>query len=253
MASPPLEDDDSPPPYVVGNHNDAGEILQPVILVLTGHFIRAQSVGGTPLYELSRDIRTSSTSEAQLAQVSLERLIHNVRVSANGTPRVLHRNRHIFELKHLPPVISTGFPYCLEATSRHALGNLALKSPSFPRSTFKIVRINEEKGDGLPKGYKARKESLKGGEMIFEIVRKRGHYEWMSPEGNRIAVEDETDGNHRLIVTAPVMRRTMDAMMGSWCLRIWRDSIKSNHQPRKPPRVKFFQGGGEQRDMTGWC
>ncbi|XDG03738.1 hypothetical protein ABKA04_003353 [Annulohypoxylon sp. FPYF3050] len=78
MASPPLDDDD-PPPYVVGNHNDAGEILQPVILVLTGHFIRAQTVDGTPLYELSRDIRTSSTSEAQLAQVSLERLIHNVR------------------------------------------------------------------------------------------------------------------------------------------------------------------------------
>ncbi|KAI0880100.1 uncharacterized protein GGS22DRAFT_175883 [Annulohypoxylon maeteangense] len=231
MASSPLEDDD-PPPYVVGNRNDAGEILQPAILVLTGHFIRAQTVDGTPLYELSRDIQASSTTEAQLAQVSLERLIHNVRVSANGTPRVLHRTRHIFELKHLPPVISTGFPYCLDAASRHALGNLALKCPSFPRSTFKVVRINEETGDGLPKGYKARKESLKEGETIFEIHKKRGHYEWMSPEGSRIAVEDETEDHHRLIVTAPVMRKMMDAMIGSWCLRIWRDSMKSNHQPR---------------------
>ncbi|KAI1412308.1 hypothetical protein F5Y13DRAFT_45906 [Hypoxylon sp. FL1857] len=232
MATSYLEDDD-PPPYIAANHNDADEIVQPVILILAGHFIRAQTADGTPLYELSRDIRATSTSEARLAQVSLERLIHNVRVSASGMPRTSHRSRHIFELKHLPRVISTGYPYCLDAMSRHTIGNLALKSASFPRSGFKIVKIQPEKEDGFPKGYRARRESLKEGEMLFEVVKKRGHYEWMHPEGNRIAVDDETEGQLRLVVTAPVTRKTMDAMIGGWCLRIWRDSIKSNNEPRK--------------------
>ncbi|KAI1139908.1 hypothetical protein F5Y05DRAFT_412087 [Hypoxylon sp. FL0543] len=232
MATSALEGDD-PPPYIAGSYNDAEEIVQPVILVLTGHYIRAQTADGTPLYELSRDIGGCSTSEARLAQVSLERLIHNVRASANGMPRVSHRSRHIFELKHLPPVISTGYPYCLDAVSRHAIGNLALKSASFPRSGFRIVKIQPEKEDGFPKGYRARRESLKQGETIFEIVKKRGHYEWMHPDGNRIAVDDDTGGQHRLIVTAPLTRKTMDAMIGGWCLRIWRDSIKSNNEPRK--------------------
>ncbi|OTA88611.1 hypothetical protein M434DRAFT_122528 [Hypoxylon sp. CO27-5] len=225
-----LEGDD-PPPYVPVN--DAEEIVQPVILLLVGHFIRAHTVDGTPLYELSRDIQASSTSEALLSQVSLERLIHNVRVSASGMPRVSHRSRHIFELKHLPPVISTGYPYCLDAMSRHSIGNLALKSASFPRSGFKIVKIQPEKQDGFPKGYRARRESLKEGEMLFDVVKKRGHYEWMHPDGNRIAVDDKTDDQHRLVVTAPVTRKTMDAMIGGWCLRIWRDSIKSKNEPHK--------------------
>ncbi|KAI0843609.1 hypothetical protein F5Y06DRAFT_7453 [Hypoxylon sp. FL0890] len=232
MATSPLEADD-PPPYIAGSCNEAEEIVQPVILVLAGHYIRAQTADGTPLYELSRDVRASSTSEALLAQVSLERLIHNVRVSASGMPRVSQRSKHIFELKHLPSVISTGYPYCLDAMSRQTIGNLALKSASFPRSGFKIVKIQPGKQDGFPKGYRARRESLKEGEMIFEILKKRGHYEWMHPDGNRIAVDDDTDGQHRLIVTAPVTRKTMDAMIGGWCLRIWRDSIKSNNEPGK--------------------
>lgn len=227
--------DESPPPYITGSHNEAEEVVQPVILILTGYFIRAQSADGTPLYELSRDVRHSSTSEAQLAQVSLGRLIHNVRVTANGTPRTSQRNRHIFELKHLPSVISTGYPYCLDSVSRSTVGNLALKSASFPRQGFKIVKIKPEKEDGFPKGYRARRESLKESELMFEILKKSGRYEWMSPEGNRIAVEDETEEDQaRLIVTAPVTRKTMDAMIGSWCLRIWRDSIKSTNEPRSP-------------------
>ncbi|KAI1106381.1 hypothetical protein F4804DRAFT_41566 [Jackrogersella minutella] len=231
MASSSLEDQD-PPPYVAGSHTDSDDILQPIILILTGQFVRPQTVAGTPLYELSRDIRTSSTSATQLAQVSLERLIHNVRVSYDGTPRVTQRSRHIFELKHLPPVMSTEFTYCLDAMSRHAMGNLALKTFSFPRSGFKIVKIRPEDEYAFPKGYNARQESLKEGELIFEVFKKSGHFKWMSPQGNLLAIEDKSEDHHRLVVTVPVTRRTMDAMIASWCLRLWRDTIKSNYQPR---------------------
>ncbi|OTA98800.1 hypothetical protein M426DRAFT_325699 [Hypoxylon sp. CI-4A] len=218
-----------PPPYIAGGQNDAEEVLQPGILILNGHFVRAQTFDGTPLYELSRDVRESASGEARLAQLSLHRVVHNMRVNADGTTRASQRNKHIFELKHLPPLLSTGYPYCLDAMSRTAMGNLALKSASFPRSGFKIVKVKPEKEDGFPKGYKARRESLKEGDLVFDVVKKRDHYEWMLTEGNRVAVEDKTEDElHRLVITAPLTRKTMDAMIASWCLRIWRDSIKNN-------------------------
>ncbi|KAI1381239.1 hypothetical protein F4677DRAFT_119973 [Hypoxylon crocopeplum] len=229
-SSPPPGE--NPPPYITGNPGNPEEVVQPVILVLAGQFIRAQTSDGPPLYELSRDVSRASISEAHLAQVSLERLIHNVRVNANGTPRVKQHNRHIFELKHLPPVISTGFPYCLDAMSRSAVGNLALKTTSFPRSGFKVVKIKPEKEDGFPKGYRARKESLKEVEDIFDVRKRRGHYEWVRTGEQRIAIEDKTGDEHKLILISAVTRRTMDALIGSWCLRIWHDSIKSHHGPR---------------------
>ncbi|KAI0385530.1 hypothetical protein F5Y04DRAFT_187292 [Hypomontagnella monticulosa] len=241
MATSPI-DEDGPPPYVTENHNEAEELVQPVILVLVGQSIRAQTADGTPMYELSRDIQRTSTSEGWLAQVSLERLVHSVRVSANGNARVSHRNKHIFDLKHLPPVLSTGYPYCLDAISRNTMGNLALKPASFPRSGFKVVRIKPEKEDGFPKGYHARRESLKEGDVIFEVVKKRNHYEWVQSDGDRIALEDEAEDEHRLIVTTPVTRKMMDAMIGSWCLKVWRDSIKSNSDPMKSVRKEVRSG-----------
>ncbi|KAI1780753.1 hypothetical protein F4818DRAFT_396731 [Hypoxylon cercidicola] len=233
-TSSPPPGADHPPPYVTGRRNDAEDIIQPVILIHVGHYVRAHAVDGPPLYQLSRDVRHASTSEAQLAQVSLERLVHSVRVGADGAPRTTQRGRHIFELKHLPSVLSTAFPYCLDAASRGALGNLALKSASFPRpGPLRVVRIKPERRrpDAFPKGYKARRESLREAELVFEVVRKQGRYEWMSPEGTRLAVEDEAEDGElaRLVVMAPVTRQTMDAMVGSWCLRMWRASIKSAH------------------------
>ncbi|KAI1081393.1 hypothetical protein F5B20DRAFT_579256 [Whalleya microplaca] len=227
-VSPHGED---PPPYIPPSHNEAEELLQPVILILSERFIRIQSVNSTPLYELSRDIRRSSGCEAQ---VSLDRLIHSVRTNADGTPRVTHRNRHIFDLKHMPPILSKGFPYCLDAISRTSMGNLALKTTSFPRPGFKVMKIEPERGDGFPKGYTARRKSLKEVELIFEVLRKQGHFEWLSPDGNRIAVEEEIEGQYKLIVMSPVPRKIMDAMVGSWCLRIWRDNSKVDDEPWKP-------------------
>lgn len=257
MATSPPPGADHPPPYATGRRNDAEDIIQPVILIHVGHFIRAQTLDGPALYQLSRDVRHSSTGEAQLAQVSLERLVHTVRVSSDGTPRASQRGRHIFELKHLPSVLSTGFPYCLDAASRGALGNLALRSASSfpPRSggSLKVVKVRpeakrgNERDDAFPKGYKARRESLREAELVFEVARKKQgqrYYEWTGPDGARLAVEDETEDGQlaRLVVMAPVTRKTMDAIVGSWCLRMWRDSIKSARSPENAFKTEVRSG-----------
>ncbi|KAI2611339.1 uncharacterized protein GGS25DRAFT_191451 [Hypoxylon fragiforme] len=219
---PPFPD---PPPYIPGTRNDADEVVQPVILVLAGHFVRAQTSDGSPLYELSRDICNSELGTSQLSQVSFNRIISNVRLTADGAPRVHNRHKHVSELKYLPPVLSTGFSYCLDAMSRHAMGNLALKTASFPRSGLKIVRIKPESGSSQS-GSRALKESPKEVQDVFDVRKKRGHYEWIQSGEDRIAFEEEAEGLHKLIVTSPLKRKTIDALVGSWCLRIWHDSLE---------------------------
>ncbi|RYP51366.1 hypothetical protein DL768_003294 [Monosporascus sp. mg162] len=216
---------ENPPPYITANQNDADEVVQPVILVLTGQRICAQASGMTPLYELSQDIRQPSHGESK---ASFSRVTWNVRTNADGTPRVTQRNRHIFDLKHLPSLLLKGFPYCLDPVSRSAAGKLGLKTLSFPRSGFKMVRLEPEKGDGLPKGYKAVRRSDREVGTMFEIRKKHGHYEWIGPDGRRLAVEDDVADERKLIVTAPTNRGTVDAMVASWSLRIWHNCIESN-------------------------
>ncbi|RYP20617.1 hypothetical protein DL765_002688 [Monosporascus sp. GIB2] len=214
-----------PPPYITANQNDAEEVVQPVILVLRGQHICAQASGMTPLYELSQDIRQPSHGESK---ASLSRVTWKVRTNADGTPRVTQRNRHIFDLKHLPSLLSKGFPYCLDPVMQSTAGNLGLKTLSFPRSGFKMVQLEPKKGEGLPKGYKAMRRSDREAGTMFEIRKKRGHYEWIGPDGRRLAVEDDVADERKLIVTAPTSRAIADAMVASWTLRIWHNCIESN-------------------------
>ncbi|KAI0181730.1 hypothetical protein GGR52DRAFT_584226 [Hypoxylon sp. FL1284] len=240
-----------PPPYAAGGssttrRNDAEDVVQPVILIHAGQYVRARTAGGAALYQLSRDVRRSATSESQLAQVTLERLVHVVR---GGGRAPQQRARAVFELTHTPSVLATGFPYSLEPASRSALGRLALRGPAGASALalpgtdaaagLRVVRIRPEaarprRDDQFPKGYRARRGSLfREAELVFDVARTRGRYEWRGADGARLAVEDLTDDGElaRLVLLAPVTRRVLDAMVASWCLRMWRASIRSDHSP----------------------
>ncbi|KAI1342571.1 hypothetical protein F5Y15DRAFT_309071 [Xylariaceae sp. FL0016] len=222
-ASP--EESGDPPPYAFRTRDGRDEVLPPVILVLDGTVIRAQSAGTRPLFELSRDIIDGSSGVT--TPILLKRLIYKVRTTRNGTPREAQRGQPLFQLQHLGRVLSKGYPWCLEATSRSSVGNLALKTVALHRSRLKVVRTASVEGHGLPKGYVARRKSLKDAELVFDIVEKENRYEWSNGEGERVAVEDCFDGRCRLLVLAPLTRQTMDALVGSWCLRLWRATEES--------------------------
>ncbi|RYO82424.1 hypothetical protein DL766_007782 [Monosporascus sp. MC13-8B] len=216
---------ENPPPYITANQSEADEVVQPVILVLREQCICAQTSGMTTLYELSQDIRQPSHGEYK---ASFSRVTRKVRTNADGTPLVTQRNRHIFDLKHLPSILSKGFPYCLDPVTQSTAGNLGLKTLCFPRSGFRIVRLEHEKGEGLPKGYKAMRRSDREVGTMFEIRKKHGYYEWIGPDGRRLAVEDDVADERKLIVTAPTSRAIADAMVASWSLRIWHNCIELN-------------------------
>ena len=226
-SPPPPEAESAPPPYISANQIVAeDEVVQPTILVISQHFIRAQSSVGAVLYELSQDITQSSDGESK---ASLSRVVRGVRMSASGAPRATQRSRHIYDLKRLPSLLANGFPYCLDATSRSAAaaGHLGLKTTSFPRTGAKILRMESDKAGGsFPKGYKARRETAKHNGSMFELRKAHDHYEWIDSEGHRIAVEDHTTDYFQLIVTTPLSRPVIDALVASWCLKIWHDRIE---------------------------
>jgi hypothetical protein len=218
-----------PPPYSVKERYDGSDMVEAVILVLGKTFIHAECAANVPLYQLSRDLGGLGDTELSVAVSSL---YHKVRVDSDGTPHLRRRTRHIFDLKHLPPAISPNFTYCLDWTARKAADSyLALKTPSgFHRGGgLKLVRTKPKKEDGFPKGYHARRRSVKEVGQVFEVQSRDGALVWADAKGKAVAVENHDDGQQKLMVVAPLSRETLDALVGGWCLRIWHDLVKAKH------------------------
>jgi hypothetical protein len=62
---------------------------------------------------------------------------------------------------------------------------------------------------------------VKDAKPLFEISFKNNIYEWTDGDGNTVAVEDEGDDQHRLIVSVSLLRETLDALVALWCCRVW--------------------------------
>ncbi|KAK7936670.1 uncharacterized protein PG986_015108 [Apiospora aurea] len=251
-------DDDEllhPPAYydaegrsIVGNNNahEEDDLLPPVILIMCGRFVHPESARASPLYELSQDVdRLSSAYSTH----TLERLEHGVAITARNVPRITRRRRKVYNLKHVSPALSPNFPFQAEALSRQSMGNLGLcrrsgaaglHVPYFQtgEGTSRVVLLKERSdgGAGLPKGYNAfRHAEMEAGE-VFEFQQRRrqkkklvsaaamGSMNGPWRTGGRLAIEDDADGQHKLVVTSAVTRQTMDALVACWCLRLWRNN-----------------------------
>ncbi|KAI0864629.1 hypothetical protein F4860DRAFT_510962 [Xylaria cubensis] len=122
------------------------------------------------------------------------RLIHSESASSPVLYE-LDRNRHIFNLE-CPHAITSTSPYTffLTSVSRKTLGNVGLKKTSVPRLGFKVMQINRSGED----------------EELFEITRKDGRYEWWDTEARRIAIEDNANGQLKMIITTALPRQQAD-------------------------------------------
>ncbi|KAI1498315.1 hypothetical protein F5X99DRAFT_393974 [Biscogniauxia marginata] len=202
-----------PPPYDDGDQDTTNDVLQPVILVLVGHFIHSESVNSAPLYEMSRGVSSLSHTDQSVTFLRLE---HSVKIDRGGNPRVTRRDRHIFDLKHPPNAISTSrYPFFLKSVSKRTLGNVGLKKSHISRHGFKALQLSRTGNDD---------------NILFEIKQKNKKFEWIDFNGRPIAVEDEADDQYRLVVTARLQRETMDALVAMWCLRLWYDSAEEKEE-----------------------
>lgn len=247
MAAPAafLPNIETPPSY-----DEVIDICEPTILILAGQSIHAESADSAPLYQLNRGIATLTHATQN---VEFQRVQYIVKTRSSGEPAVKPRQRHVYNLKHKHQVPggldswpSESPNYYIESvssTTREA-GTLGLKKSRFPgRKQWRVLAVDlsgqHSKNDfGLP-------TFVKDAKPVFEINHKKAGYEWTDGEGKAVAVEDEGDDTHRLIVTASLPRKTLDALVALWCCRMWQysaDNTERIHQGMQGRKCNLGNG-----------
>ncbi|RYO84430.1 hypothetical protein DL762_005657 [Monosporascus cannonballus] len=212
---------DEPPPYEMDDGNVSDGIVQPVILVLAGQSIHAESSESAPLYEVNRGV--SSLSHVDTA-VEFSRVEHNVRTNPDGTPLIKQRGRHLYNLVQVKDVMAwkaTGL-FHLQSVSRRTMGSFGLKRSSrLRKGDFKLARMISKKNDLNGPSFED------GGRYLFEVKRKGSRCQWTNSYGSPIAIEDVNNSQHVLVITAALSREQADVLVATWCLRLWYDSAEN--------------------------
>ncbi|KAK3943803.1 hypothetical protein QBC46DRAFT_338148 [Diplogelasinospora grovesii] len=246
---------------------DGNEILSPTILVLYKQSIHAESPSSGPvLYQLNRGITgpTHATSEVEFSRV--ERTLKAD--TGTGEPvAIKSRVRHIYNIKYDKDAGPGRFgpQFFIRSVSRRTVGDLALRRSSrlfrgekwkalpvhvdgtyglasFQRDREAIFEVRHRKGQryqwvegaGSEGGSRSRSGSVGGGiggDTGNTGANTGGNTGGKSGKGDgkgAIAVEDEGEDQHRLIVTASLKRETMDALVALWCCRIWEYEVRHN-------------------------
>jgi len=221
----------SPPSYTEAV-SDAADDLQPVILVLAGQSIHAESDQTVHLYEVNRGIAHlgPSTSVVEFARIE--------RSSSAGGPRAKQRSRHIYNLHHVqsPTRVPSArrAEYFIQAVAAPArrLGHLGLKQAR---------TLADDRWTALPVDMKGwteldRPPFVADAGAVFEAQLRQGGCKWVDGDGRDVAMEYDSDRERRLLVTASLQRETLDALVALWCCRVWQGSV--DQQRALPPVVQ---------------
>jgi hypothetical protein len=171
----------------------------------------------TPLYRLSRTVTAVTQSSSS---IRFERITPADKTSEEGT------HNHLFYLVHPQ---NARFrrdvpPYYITSATRTAgmLGNIRLGSSS--SSSTKSL-LSKEAKVLLSPGRSAEDDALfaeeEEEEVIFTVKNKwmgGGRTNWLDARGRDLAYEDGT----QLVITREMDVDVRDALVATWCLRIWR-------------------------------
>lgn len=231
-----------PPAYTQDTQPvDQHDLLAPVTLLLAGTTIHSTaSASSPPLYQLSKPIghlRVSNTT------VEFNRLDYRVKNDQTTTSR----QKHVFNLVEPPYLTDPTFTFHAESFSRTNVGHIGLKMhrPKSRRFGFLSSSSNSSSVPGW-RAIRATKPregaNLEAKETIFVIHdRERGRHEWRDGEegdGKVLAYETAEDGIFRLQIVETMERKWRDALVATWCLRLWWEIAASNVKPRDWQEVK---------------
>jgi hypothetical protein len=217
--SPHSSSSEDPPSY----SNITNEIWEPTILVLNELTIHAESVDSAPLYQLNRAVARITRSTQR---VEFERVERTVKMS-DDEPMVKPRSRHIYNLHVIGGVpggleyLPSHTPRCyIESVSRRTNGSFGIKKSHF-RSHWTAFPIDIS---GNNSKYASLPAFLKDAKPLFQIQQKDGKNKWTDGDGSAVAVEDDGEDQHRLIITASLHLDYIDVLVALWCCRIWQYS-----------------------------
>lgn len=233
--APESRREESPPPYS-SSTDGSDDVLEPTILVLCGQSVHAMSAGTAPLYQLDRGVAVLSR---MTRKVEFSRVERAVKTNADGEPSVKPYVRHIYDLRYLKyagpgsleAMPSSSPQSSVTAVSRRTIGSAGLKKSRF-QSQWKALPIttaSKTSNYGQP-------TFTKDGKALFQIRKKNDRYEWTDGDDNSIAVEDEGEDQHRLIISASLQRKNMDLLVALWCCRLWQYSAE--HKEHIPTGIE---------------
>ncbi|OIW28711.1 hypothetical protein CONLIGDRAFT_670485 [Coniochaeta ligniaria NRRL 30616] len=207
----------SPPTYAEAVSDVADDLLQAVILVLDGQSIHAESNPAVPLYQVNRGIAHLGLSTSVVEFARMERRVG----------RTKQRSRHIYNLHHVQPLLripsARRAEYFIQAVAAPArrLGHLGLKQAR---------TLADDHWTALPVDMKGwaeldRPPFVADTAPVFEAHHRQGACKWVDGDGRDVAMEYDSDQEHRLLVTASMQRETRDALVALWCCRVWQQSV----------------------------
>ncbi|KAM0430097.1 hypothetical protein ACHAPT_006103 [Fusarium lateritium] len=209
----------------------------PITLVLSGQLIYSENAASIPIYQLNRDLTSTSQKGSSIV---FERVEYDGPGEAESMASIKQRNQHLFYLVHpINAQYRTDLPaYYITSASPDMVGNVQLHASKslLQKVEFKAL---------LSAGKTTSDETLfsQNQETLFEVKPKwkSGQYQWIDSAGKKIAHE-EGKGEHKLVISAPVPQQTKDALVALWALKIWHDTAETRAAKRE---------GKFNRD-TGW-
>lgn len=236
------------PPYPdngrVASPPAATDMIPPDQLLLSGDSIYTASVQTSSnashrlrLYELSHHI-------GHLLQSRTE--VNLLRVDAQRTATAARRARAIYTLHRPPRITDPKFEFYLQSTSR---GN-----------TIHDVVLEPQHKSKMAFDYRPRRASrprpgaeLVAGEPLFSAtLRNGGGYDWRvgSGEGRVLAFEVNDLEGMVLHIVEEMDRGLRDALVATWCLRIWHQTSFAEENKNK---CKFSSWGGVEVEVNWLC
>lgn len=137
------------------------------------------------------------------------------------------QKRHIFYLAHLAGAeFQTDTPayYITSVSQETALGNVSLRSTKslLQRPDFKAVLSAAKTAADKPLLDEKPRH-------IFSIKPEllAGRNAWFNSDGSQIAVEEQKGIQRTLDITISMKREVRDALVATWCLKVWHDTAES--------------------------
>lgn len=204
---------------------------QSILLLTDDATATAPTPGQKPVYQLSKDITTTSTKESS---VKFERVVKIEEEDDDDVP-----NQHCFYLVHplnaqyrkdLPAYYITAMP------GKEMIGNISFEitQPRLRRAEFKALLSAKRDAKSEPLLDQG-SDGGGGGQVLWHVKpswKGGGRYKWTDGDGRQVAVEEGRDPC-KLAVTVPLKGEVRDALVAMWALRMWHDTGETRQAKRE--------------------
>ncbi|TEA21355.1 hypothetical protein C8034_v007723 [Colletotrichum sidae] len=214
------------PPEYSADAANVQETIPPETLRFAGRFIHSANSANADsagLYEINHQLDFLRETDRK---VEFNRINYTFKRRPNNPasdPDIVATPKQVFTIERPPPVVQDPFAFYLWPSSRSSFGTLAVRFAKIGKSVCKAWRVRRK-----PKSvseYEAR-------ELVFDVRPNNQVLDWLDGNGERIAVEELKDDMRSLNIMVPMERAQRDALVATWCSRLWEKQAVLFHHKR---------------------